>query len=70
MREALCWLGEARWPGKKDRFRMALSCAGLKYPHKLWTRILKTKVEQNMISTLNVMEMVTLTRMQRAGRIP
>lgn len=61
--EALCRPGEAKWQGKEDKFQVALSCTRVKYPHKLWERMLKTRLQPNTTSTLNVREMVTLMRL-------
>lgn len=67
----MCLSGQTRWVGKeKDRFQGALSCPGLRYPYKAWVKFLKTRVQPNTTTTLNVRDMVTLTRMQEAGRIP
>lgn len=31
--ETLCWLGQARWQGKKNKFQNALVYSSLKYPY-------------------------------------
>lgn len=56
--------------GKKHKFQEPLTTAGLKWPHRCWVKMLKTRVHPNTISTQNVWEIGTLTRLQQKGQIP
>lgn len=49
---------------------MALTSIGLTFSHKMWVKMLTSRVHPNTTTTLNVREMVTLTQMQRVGHIP
>lgn len=62
--DRLCYEGQAKEQGKKDKFHRVLTIAGLKWPHHCWVKMLKMRIQLYTTSTLNVMEMVTLIGLQ------
>lgn len=42
----------------------------MRYPYKVWVKMIKTQVQLNTTTMLNVKEMVTMTMIQQAGHIP
>lgn len=34
--------GQVKWQGKKDKFQAVSTCVGLKYPYKVWVKMIKS----------------------------